>query len=58
METTMTADAGAEDRARQDTAKLQDAKLGQRALLLLCATAIMAWLGFLGWGAGWLIKLW
>jgi len=58
MESTITADPIAEHRNPHDRPELQHAKIGQIALLLLCATALMAWLGFLGWGAGWLIKLW
>jgi hypothetical protein len=58
MESTMTADRVAEERAQQGRARLQHAKIGQFALLLLCATALVSWLGLLGWGAGWLIKLW
>ena len=58
MESTITADPIAEHRTPQGRPELQHAKISQIALLLLCATALMAWLGFLGWGAGWLIKLW
>jgi hypothetical protein len=58
MDSIMAAGAVAEQRGPQESAKLQHEKTGQLALLFVCATAILAWLGFLGWGAGWLIKLW
>ena len=31
---------------------------GVKALLLLCCVTMILWLGFLGWGFGYLIGIW